>query len=153
MKDLEMSGMTMAALLPDAGMMTEVLRLANVADAARARGPARPLVSCPADHDPQPEIEEQAGLRAHLVTLSDDQQAQVHAVYWIGRNLTTDATQYSDLYHHALATDLGDDGAAYLSEKDPLGECLRRGLEKLGTDPHASGSPGGRSECGFPGAA
>jgi hypothetical protein len=40
----------------------------------------------------------------------------------------------TQLYHHALSTDLGDDGAAYLSEKDPLGECLRRGLEKLGTE-------------------
>lgn len=129
-----MSGTTMNALLPDSGMMTEVLRFADAADAARARGPARPRVSCPADYDPRPEIAEQAKLRRHLATLTDDQQARVHAIYWIGRNLTTHATQFSDLYHHALATDLGDAGAAYLSEKDSLGECLRRGMVKLGLE-------------------
>ena len=136
-----MAGTTMNALLPDSGMMTEVLRLAAAADAVRARGPARPLVSCPADYDPRPEIEGQAELRRHLAILTDDQQARIHATYWLGRNRTSHATQYSELYHHALATELGDDGAAYLSEKDPLGECLRRGLEKLGleTDSDAAG--------------
>ena len=129
-----MSRMTMTSPLPDPGMMTEVLRLADAADARRARGPARPLVSCPADDDPRPETAEQAELRRHLETLTDDQQARIHAIYWIGRNRTNHATQYSQLYHHALATDLGDAGAAYLGEKDLLGECLRRGLEKLGLD-------------------
>jgi hypothetical protein len=128
-----MSGMT-TTLSPDFSMMNEVLRLADAADAVRARGPATPLVSCPADHDPRPEIEEQARLRRHLATLTDDQQAQVHAIYWIGRNRTSQAAQYSPLYRHALDTDLGDAGAAYLSEKGFLGDCLRRGLEKLGQD-------------------
>jgi Protein of unknown function (DUF3775) len=134
-----MSRMT-TTLLPDSGMMTEVLRLADAADAVRARGPATPLVSCPADHDPSPETEEQAELRMHLATLSDDQQAQVHAIYWIGRNRTTPATQYSQLYQRALATDLGDAGAGYLGAKDRLGECLRRGLSKLRLSPDRTAS-------------
>ena len=121
----------MTALLPDPGMMTEVLRLADAADAARARGPAGPLVSCPADHDPRPELEEQGVLRRHLATLDDDQQRG--STRPTGSDATgRAASHYAKLYHQALATDLGEDGAGYLAGKDRIGECLWKGLEKLG---------------------
>jgi hypothetical protein len=68
----------------------------------------------------------------YLAKLSDDHQAQLHALFWIGRDPTARARHYSPRYHDAVMTDLGQDGAAYLAAKAPLGRYLRRGAEKLG---------------------
>ena len=136
-----MPEMMTTAVLPGTDTMNAVLRLADAADAVRPRGPARPTVYCPADDDPRPEGEEEAGLRRYLATLTDDEQARIHAIFWIGRDRAVQATEYARLYHHALTSDLGDAGAAYLSAKGFLGESLRRGLKKLGleADPYAAG--------------
>src|SRR5205085_10373793 len=72
-------------------------------------------------------------------------QAQIHALYWIGRDGVGSAQQHSSHYDHALKTDLGKAGAGYLAGKAALGRCLRRGLEQLGRDdgPGQSPSPDG----------
>src|SRR5437762_936354 len=126
-----MPRMALTAPLPDPDILTEVLRLSDAVDAIRVHQPY-PLTVDLSTYWPPPETAEEFRLREYLAGLSDDHQSQIHALYWIGRSRLSRASQYEQLYHHALTTDLGERGAGYLSEKDPFGDCLRRGLEKLG---------------------
>ena len=122
----------MTVLPPDLPILRVVIRLCDAVDAVRDRQPVSPQGYCPADDSFVPEPDEMTNLREHLRGLSDGYQAQIHAVYWLGRKLDGDLDQYSQLYRYALATDLGACGAAYLAAKANLGEGLRRGLERLG---------------------
>ena len=127
-----MSRMTVTIPLPDSRILHDVLRLCDCVDAVRARQPAGPRCYCPADDTLDREPREIADLREHLRVLPDDHQAQIHAIYWIGRDLKAGSEQYPQLHGYALGTDLGACGAAYLAAKANLGDGLRRGLEKLG---------------------
>ncbi len=127
-----MSRMTVTIPLPDSRILHDVLRLCDCVDAVRARQPAGPGGYCPADDTIDREPREIADLRDHLRVLPDDHQAQIHAIYWIGRDLKAGADQYAQLHRYALVTDLGDSGAAYLAGKVNLGDGLRCGLQKLG---------------------
>jgi hypothetical protein len=129
-----MSRMTATAPLPDPSVMRDVLRLCDAVTAAIRRQPPGPLCYCPADDWFEPESQELIDLREYLRALSDDHQAALHAIYWLGRGRRSRARQYGDQYRYALRTDLGDHGAAYLAAKANLGDKLRRGLEKLGLD-------------------
>jgi hypothetical protein len=126
--------MTMPNVLPDSEMLNDVIRLCDAVDAVRARQSASRGCYCPADDACEPEPCEMTDLREYLRRLSDDHQARVHAVYWLGRAPDRDAEQYDRLYRHALATDLDDGGAAYLTTKANLSEGLKCGLQKLGLD-------------------
>src|SRR5262249_6230836 len=103
----------------------------NAVDAERALDPS-PRVLDPSRTRLRPPTEAETERLWYLARLSDDHQAQVHALYWIGRDPTARARHYSPRYHEALMTDLGQNGAAYLAGKGPLGRYLRRGAEKLG---------------------
>ncbi len=122
----------MTVLPPDLPILRDVIHLCDAVDAKRACQPARPQGYCSADDSSLGEPAEISDLREYLRNLSDDHQAQIHATYWLGRDKTAVAEQYPQLYQHALATDLRDNGAVYLSAKAPIGRSLRRGLEMLG---------------------
>jgi hypothetical protein len=123
--------MAMTAPMPDLEILAEVLRLTDAVDAERALDPP-PRVPDPSRTRLKPPTEAETERLWYLAKLSDDHQAQVHAVYWIGRDPTARARHYSLRYHDALMTDLRQDGAAYPAAKAPLGRYLRRGAEKLG---------------------
>jgi hypothetical protein len=125
--------MAMTAPTPDLEILAEVLRLTDTVDAERALDPS-PRVLDPSRTPLKPPTRAETDRLWYLARLSDDHQAQIHALYWIGRDPTARARHYSPRYHDALMTDLGQDGAAYLAGKGPLGAYLRRGLEKLGLD-------------------
>jgi hypothetical protein len=131
----------MTAPMPDLDILTEVLRLTDAVDAEQARRPALPVV-VPASTTLEFPTRKERELLIYLAALDDDHQAQLHAIYWIGRDSDARAKHYSRFYEHALTTDLGRDGAAYLVGK-PLGKCLRLGPERLGLDPGA-GQPDAR---------
>ena len=80
----------------------------------------------------KPPTTKETELLWYLAALDDDHQAQLHALFWMGRDPTARPRHYTQFCEYALTTDLGQDGAAYLAGKGPLGRCLRRGLEKLG---------------------
>jgi hypothetical protein len=134
--------MTVPNLIPDLRILGNVIRLFDAVATARARQPASPGCYCPADDSLEPEPSEITDLRA----LPDDHQAQVHAVYWLGRERDGDAEQYDRLYQHALRTDLGDGGAAYLAAKANLGDGLRCGLQRLGLVAMTTGPDAGRAQ-------
>jgi hypothetical protein len=118
--------------MPDLDVLTEVLRLIDAVAAERALGPPAPRVLDLSRTPLKPPTKAETELLWYLAGLDDDHQAQLHALFWIGRDPTARARHYAEQYDCALTTDLGQDGAAYLAAKAPLGRCLRRGLEKLG---------------------
>jgi hypothetical protein len=125
--------MVMTAVpLPDPDVVSRVLLLVDALDAERARRPPSPMVVDPSKSELPPESVEMARLREFLAALGNDHQAQIDALFWIGRDPLARAEHYSSLYDYALTTDPGKVGASYLAGKTPLGECLRRGLGKLG---------------------
>jgi hypothetical protein len=125
--------MAMTAPMPDLDVLTEVLRLTDAVDVERALDPS-PRVLDPSRTPLRPPTEAETERLWYFARLSDDHQAQLHAVYWIGRDHTARPRHYAQFCEYALTTDLGQDGAAYLAAKAPLGRYLRRGLEKLGLD-------------------
>ncbi len=109
--------------LPDSRILGDVLRLCDAVDAVRARQPAGPRCYCPADGSSLGEPAEMSDLREHLRGLSEDYQAQIHAVYWLGRKLDGDRDQFSQLYRYALATDLGAAGRRTWPRRPTLGRA------------------------------
>jgi hypothetical protein len=118
--------------MPDLDVLTQVLQLTDAVDAERALGPPSPVVVDPSKARLKPKTAKQAELRLYLAALSDDHQAQIHALFWLGRETPVRAENYENLYEYALTTDLGTAGAGYLTGKAALGDDLRRGLQKLG---------------------
>jgi len=123
--------MAMTAPLPDLEILTEVLRLTDAVDAERALDPP-PRVVDPSRTPLRPPTRAETERLWYLARLSDDHQAQLHALFWMGRDHTARPRHYAQFCEYALMTGLGQDGAAYLAGKGPLGAYLRRGLEKLG---------------------
>jgi Protein of unknown function (DUF3775) len=110
--------------LPDVAVAHQAIRLADALAAARRR-------STTAEDLAGPRLPEYVALLEHLSRLQDDRDrmAQLHALFWLGSRPSSTARAYDALYQHALAN--LDLGASYLVAK-PLGDALRRGLEKLG---------------------
>jgi hypothetical protein len=141
--------MTTSAPLPDLDVLTEVFRLTDAVDAARARRPPGPVFIDAGNAMPEPASPETCALYRHLGTLSDDHQSRLHALFWLGHDPWAKARHYAGFYRRALTTGLGEEGADYLCSESRLGECMRYGLEKLGlSQPSSAQAPSASSLSG-----
>ena len=111
--------------LPDVDVVHEVIRLDDALLAAERRSNATEVL-----HGPW--LPERVELYDYLSQLPDVRMAELHAVFWLGNQISRTAWAYDALYQHAMNN--LDHGASYLSAK-PLGDGLRRGLAKLGFSP------------------
>jgi Protein of unknown function (DUF3775) len=76
-----------------------------------------------------------AELRGWIKGLSDDEQAELVAIMWLGRSDDEDAGSFPNLVEEARGRQQhGRRTAAYLLGTPQLGDFLEEGLEKLGVD-------------------
>jgi hypothetical protein len=111
--------------LPDVDVVHEVIRLGDALLAAERRSTSTDVLRWF-------QLPERIALFDYLSRLPDVRMAELHAVFWLGNQLSSTARAYESLYQHALNN--LDNGASYLSAK-PLRDGLRRGLAKLGLSP------------------
>ena len=84
------------------------------------------------DRADDPTVEE---LRSWIADLSDDEQAELVAIMWLGRGDDEDASTFPGLVEEARGRQQhGSRTADYLLGTPRLGDYLEEGLEKLGVD-------------------
>jgi hypothetical protein len=124
-----------------------IRRSEQIAAIERGHPAPRPVAWCADELDNWPSAPDRllAEFRQFLEGLSDERLAELHAIYWLGRDGTGRAECYPSLLRYAR--DHLEHGASYLMSK-PLANGLRRGRELLGlgVDTGPTGGPAPRSD-------